>query len=80
MAENKTETDTRIWLTTKDKFAVGFNHLISEGDIQGKRISSLNDVPNWIMTFLGENWYNGEISDSVYYEALEYLQKHKIIQ
>ncbi|MEE9339549.1 MAG: hypothetical protein V3U87_15860 [Methylococcaceae bacterium] len=80
LAENKTETDTRIWLTTKDKFAAGFNHLISEGDIQGKRISSLNDIPEWIMTFLGEKWYDEEISDTVYYRALEYLYNNKIIQ
>jgi len=80
LAENKTETDTRIWLTTKENFHDGFNQLISEGNIQGKRISSLNDVPNWVMTFLGEKWYDKEISNDVFYEALEYLQKHKIIQ
>ncbi len=80
VAENKTETDTRIWLTTKENFHVGFNQLISEGNIQGNRISSLNDIPEWIMTFLGEKWYNEEISDAVYYQALEYLYDNKIIQ
>ena len=76
----KTPSDTRIWLTTKENFHVGFNHLISEGEIQGNRISSFNDIPQWIMTFLGEKWYDEEISDAVYYQALEYLYDNKIIQ
>lgn len=76
----KTPSDTRIWLTTKENFHVGFNQLISEGNIQGNRISSLHDVPDWVMTFLGEKWYDEEISDAVYYQALEYLYDNKIIQ
>jgi len=76
----KTPTDTRIWLTTKENFHVGFNHLISEGEIQGNHIGSLNNIPQWIMTFLGEKWYDEEISDTVYYQALEYLYNNKIIQ
>jgi len=76
----KTLSDTRIWLTTKENFHVGFNHLISEGEIQGNRISSLNDIPEWVMTFLGEKWYNEEISDDIFYQALEYLYNNKIIQ
>lgn len=76
----KTLSDTRIWLTTKENFHVGFNHLISEGEIQGNRISSLNNVPEWVMTFLGEKWYDEEISDDIFYQALEYLYNNKIIQ
>jgi len=75
-----TPSDTRIWLTTKENFHVGFNQLISEGEIQGNHISSLNNIPQWIMTFLGEKWYDEEISDTVYYRALEYLYNNKIIQ
>jgi hypothetical protein len=77
--KSPTPTDTRKWLTTKNDFVSGFNDLIITNKIQAKQISFSNDIPEWIMTFLGEKWYNEQISDTVYYEALEYLQKHKII-
>ena len=80
VSEVSTLPPYKEWLKTKENFADGFNYLISTGEIQGKQISSLNDIPEWIITFLGEKWYDEEISDAVYYQALEYLQAHKIIQ
>jgi len=75
----KTPSDTRIWLTTKNDFAQGFNHLIITGEIKGQQISSSNGIPEWIITFLGETWYDEQISDSDFYTALQYLLDEGII-
>ena len=75
----KTPSDTRIWLTTKNDFEKGFNHLILTGEIQGKEINSSNGIPEWIMTFLGKTWYDEQISDSDFYTALQYLFDEGVI-
>ena len=79
-SDPQSPSDAKIWLTTKNEFVDGFNHLIITGEIQGQRISSSNNVPEWIMTFLGETWYNDQISDTEFYGALQYLFDEGIIK
>jgi hypothetical protein len=76
----KTTTDTDKWLTSQKNFVHGFNHLINDNKIQGNKISSSHNTPEWVMTYLGKVWYNDRISNTAYYEALQYLHDHKIIQ
>jgi len=73
-------SDFRSWMIDKEKFVDGINHFIMTGDIDSQIVRAPLNYPDWVINYLSEKWFNDQISDKVYFQAIEYLIDMKIIK